>query len=94
MQYFTSDQKSLCIKNSRKISPQLRWETNTGIAQIILDKDVKAVIITIIHMFKKIEERSMMKTEIEEIKDIQSKHLQIKNTIAEMKNTLNELPSY
>ena len=36
----------------------------------------------------------MMKTEIEEIKDIQSKHLQIKNTIAEMKNTLNELPSY
>lgn len=45
-------------------------------------------------MFKKIEERSMMKTEIEEIKDIQSKHLQIKNTIAEMKNTLNELPSY
>lgn len=55
----------------------------------LLNKDIKTGIIIVFHMFKKVEEiLNMLSRDVKKIQVTQTKCLEIKTTVSEMKNIL------
>lgn len=58
----------------------------------LTNKDIKAARVNLLYVFKKIEENmTMIIREVDDIRNIQMKLLDMKSTISEMENTLDEI---